>query len=179
VNKIICGVDVSKGWLDAHVEPSGAVGRFRNDAAGIGDLAGFCRAGGVELVVMEASGSYERLPFLLLWEAGQPCGIVNARNVRFFAEAMGFLEKTDRIDAAIIARFGEARRVKPTPPPSAAQQRLRALVVRLSQLTDDATVNKQRRNVAADAETIESLDGDHAAEAPAAPARRRDRLADR
>ena len=158
MNKIICGVDVSKDWLDAHVEPSGTVGRFRNDAAGIAELAGFCRAAGVELVVMEASGGYERLPFLLLWEAGQPCGIGNARNVRRFAEAMGFLEKTDKIDAAIIARFGAVRRIMPTPPPDAAQQRLKALVARLCQVTADLTVNKQRRSAVADAETIASLD---------------------
>ncbi|TIP00778.1 MAG: IS110 family transposase, partial [Mesorhizobium sp.] len=68
MNKIICGVDVSKGWLDAHVEPSGAAGRFRNDAAGIADLAAWCQGHDVELVVMEASGGYERLAFLLLWE---------------------------------------------------------------------------------------------------------------
>lgn len=158
MNKIICGVDVSKDWLDVHVEPSGVVGRFRNDAAGIADLAGLCRAAAVELVVMEASGRYEQLPFLLLWEAGQPCGIVNARNVRYFAEAMGFLEKTDKIDAAMIARFGVVKRVKPTPLPSAAQRRLRALVGRLSQVSTDLTVNKQRRTAAADAETIASLD---------------------
>lgn len=158
MNKIICGVDVSKDWLDAHVEPGAVVGRFRNDAAGIADLAGLCRSAGVELVVMEASGSYERLAFLLLWEAGQPCGIVNARNVRYFAEAMGFLEKTDRIDAAMIARFGAVKQVKPTPLPSAAQMRLKALVARLSQVTGDLTVNKQRRSVAADAETVASLD---------------------
>jgi transposase len=158
VNKIICGVDVSKDWLDAHVEPGGAAGRFGNDPAGIAALAVFCRAGGVELVVMEASGRYERLPFLLLWEQDQPCAIVNARNVRYFAEAMGFLEKTDSIDAAMIARFAAAKRVQPTPLPSPAQMRLRALVARLSQVTGDLTVNKQRSSAAADAETIASLD---------------------
>jgi transposase len=151
-------VDVSKDWLDAHVEPGGATGRFGNDAAGIAALAGFCRAAGAELAVMEASGGYERLPFLLLWEAGQPCGIVNARNVRCFAEAMGFLEKTDRIDAAMIARFGAVKRVKPTPPPSPAEMRLKALVARLSQVTGDLTVNKQRRSAAVDVETLASLD---------------------
>lgn len=158
MNSIICGVDVSKDWLDAHVEPDGSARRFGNDAAGIAALAEFCRTGGAELVVMEASGSYERLPFLLLWEQGQPCAIVNARNVRRFAEAMGFLEKTDRIDAAMIARFGVVGQVRPTPVPSAAQMRLRALVARRSQVSHDLTVNKQRRSSAADAETIASLD---------------------
>jgi transposase len=158
VNKIICGVDVSKDWLDAGVEPGGAVGRFRNGAAGIAELAAFCRAHSVELVVMEASGGYERLPFLLLWELGVACGVANARSVRYFAEAMGFLEKTDKIDAAVIARYAQAKRLQPTPPPSATQQRLKALVARLSQVTGDLTINKQRKSAAAvDAETLTSL----------------------
>ena len=107
---------------------------------------------------MEASGGYERLAFMMLWEKGQPCALVNARNVRRFAEAMGFLEKTDDIDAGVIAQYAEVKRVCPTPLPSAAQQRLKALVSRLSQVTGDLTVNKQRRSAAADAETIASLD---------------------
>ena len=159
MNKNKCGVDVSKEWLDARVEPVGAVGRFPNNAAGIAELAALCRAHDVELVIMEASGGYERLPFLLLWEAGIACAIANARSVRYFAEAMGFLEKTDKIDAAVIVRYGEVKRLKPTPPPSAAQQRLKALVARLSQVTGDLTIQKQRRKAAAaDAETIASLD---------------------
>jgi transposase len=158
VNKTICGIDVSKEWLDAHVDPAQEVGRFRNDAGGITELAAFCRAHGVELAVMEASGGYERLALLLLWELGIACAIANARSVRYFAEAMGFMEKTDRIDAAMIAGYAQARRLQPTPPPSAAQQRLKALMARLSQVTDDLAVQKQRRSAAADAETIASLD---------------------
>ena len=154
---IICGVDVSKEWLDAGVEPSGAAGRFRNDAAGIAELAVFCQAHGVELVAMEASGGYERLPFLLLWELGVPCGVVNARSVRYFAEAMGFLEKTDKIDTFVIARYAQVKRLQPTLPPSAAQQRLKALVARLSQVTGDLTVQKQRKSAAYDAEILASL----------------------
>ena len=158
VNKTICGVDVSKHWLDAHVAPAGSSARFGNDAVGIEALAVFCRQYAVDLVVMEASGSYERLAYLLLWEKGQPCGIVNARNVHRFAEAMGRLEKTDAIDAAMIARYGQVTELQPSPPPSAAQQRLQALVSRLSQVTGDLTVQKQRRSATAFAETIASLD---------------------
>jgi transposase len=158
VNSIHCGVDVSKEWLDVGVEPSGVQGRFRNNATGIAELAAFCREHGVDLVAMEASGGYERTAFLLLWELGLACAIVNARSVRYFAEAMGFLEKTDKIDAAVIARFAKVKRVQPTPPPSAAQQRLKALVTRLSQVTGDLAVQKQRRSAAADGETIASLD---------------------
>lgn len=158
MNKTICGVDVSKQWLDAHVGSTGAWGRFGNDAAGVVELAAFCRGHGVELVVMEASGGYERLAYMLLWGMDQPCGIVNARSVRRFAEAMGSLEKTDRIDAAVIAHYAQVKRLQPSPPPSAAQQRLQALVSRLSQVTDDLTVQKQRRSAAGHAETIASLD---------------------
>ena len=158
MNKTHCGVDVSKEWLDAGVEPSGAQGRFRNNAAGIAELAAFCREHGVDLVAMEVSGGYERTVFLLLWELGVACAIVNARSVRYFAEAMGFLEKTDKIDAAVIARFAEVKRVKPTPPPSCAQQRLKALVARLSQVTSDLAIQKQRRSAVVDAEILASLD---------------------
>jgi transposase len=158
VNPIIFGVDVSKEWLDVHAEPAGAAGRFRNDAAGIAELAVFCRGHGAGLVVMEASGGCERLAFALLWEAGQPCGIVNARRVRQFAEAMGVLEKTDAIDAAVIAAYAQVKKVEPTPPPSAAQKRLQALVARLSQVTGDLTIQKQRRSATAEPEIVASLD---------------------
>jgi transposase len=144
--KIICGVDVSKASLDACIEPAAVRGSFRNDAAGIAALAAFCRRHRAELVVMEATGGYERRAFLLLWEEGLPCAVTNARNVRQYAESMGVLEKTDRIDAQIIARFARDKDVRPMPVPSQAQQRIKALVARLRQVTDDLTVQKQRRS---------------------------------
>jgi len=157
--KIICGVDVSKARLDACIEPGAIRGSFRNDRAGIAALAAFCRQQRVELVAMEATGGYERRAFLLLWEEGLPCAITNARNVRQYAEAMGALEKTDEIDASIIARFARARDLRPTPLPSPAQQRIKALVARLRQVTDDLTVQKQRRSSLLDnAEMLASID---------------------
>jgi transposase len=151
-------VDVSKARLDAWAVPADAFESFDNDAEGIAGLAAFCRRHAVELVVMEASGGYERAAYLLLWEAGQPCALTNPRSVRRYAEAMGVLEKTDRLDAAVIARFAIARDLQACPPPSPAQQRLRALVARLGQVTGDLTVQKQRRSMAHDAETLASLD---------------------
>jgi transposase len=138
-------VDVSKAKLDAWIEPAGVFASFDNDTAGIAKLATFCRQHGVELVVMEASGGYERRAFLELWQAGLGCALTNPRSVRRYAEAMGYLEKTDRIDAAVIARFAIAKNLNPTPLPSRAQQRLKALVTRLRQVTGDLTVQKQRR----------------------------------
>ena len=157
MNRIICGVDVSKAWLDALVRPAGVYERFGNDADGIAMLAAFCRDHNVELVVMEASGGYERSAFLLLWEAGIACALANARSVRHFAEAMGFLEKTDRIDAGIIAHYAAVKGIAPMPPPQAPQSRLQSLVARLSQVTGDLCVQKQRLHAARDAETRASL----------------------
>jgi transposase len=151
-------VDVSKRRLDAHVVPTGIVGSFDNDAAGIGALAEFCRQQGVDLLVMEATGGFERQAFLLLWQAGIACGLTNPRSVRRYAEAMGILEKTDRLDASVIARFAIAKELKPTRPPTQAQQRLNALVARLRQVTDDLTVQKQRRSCAINEEMVASID---------------------
>src|SRR3954462_14591922 len=96
VTQIVCGVDVSKRRLDAHVAPSEASASFSNDEAGIAELAVFCRQHDVQLVAMEATGGLERMAFLLLWGAGVACGLTNPRSVRRYAEAMGILEKTDR-----------------------------------------------------------------------------------
>src|SRR5260370_7655032 len=99
---------------------------FDNDAAGIAELATFCRQHQAELVVMEATGGYERRAFLLLWEQGLPCGLTNPRSVRRYAESRGVLEKTDRLDASVIARFAPAQNLQPPPPPTPAHQRPQA-----------------------------------------------------
>src|SRR3989442_1881114 len=143
--KIICGVDVSKARLDACIEPGAIRGSFRNDRAGIAALAAFCRQQRVELVAMEATGGYERRAFLLLWEEGLPCAITNARNVRQYAEAMGALEKTDEIDASIIARFARARDLRPTPLPEPCHKRLDALLGRARQRSEEHTSELQSR----------------------------------
>jgi len=157
--KIICGVDISKASLDACIEPGSIRGSFKNVAVGIEALAVFCRQHRTELVAMEATGGYERRAFLLLWQQGLPCAVTNARQVRQYAESMGVLEKTDQIDARIIARFARDKGLQPTPLPSLAQQRLKALVARLRQVTDDLAVQKQRRSSLLDnAEMLTSID---------------------
>jgi transposase len=140
--RIFCGVDTSKNWLDAFV--SEVHRRFPNSEQGCLALAEFCRERAVELVVMETSGGLEQPAFLRLWKLGQPTALANARSVRRFAEAMGALEKTDRIDAEMIARFAEAKKMVPAPPPSADQQRLAALATRLRQVTQSLGDEKRR-----------------------------------
>ena len=157
---IICGVDVSSATLDAQVGRDGPFERFANTAEGIEALAVFCRAHGVALVAMEATGGYEKQPFMLLWAEGIPAAIVNPRAVRQFAEGMGLLEKTDRIDAGVIAWFAEVRHIVPCEPASATQERLAALVTRLRQLTELRTMQTNQRRLVSDpgvGQTFEEL----------------------
>lgn len=98
-------------------------------------MAVFCRKHGVQLVALEATGGYEKQPFALLWAQGVPVSILNPRAVRDFAKGMGLLEKTDGIDARIIARFAEVKGSAPCVPLSKQQEHLKALVTHLRQLT--------------------------------------------
>jgi transposase len=139
-------VDVSSESLEARIGREGAAASLPNHAEGIAELAAFCRAHQVELVAMEATGGYEQQAFAQLSQAGLPAAILNPRAVRQFAQSMGRLEKTDRIDAGMIAWYAE---VKQSPPVCLApqnQQHLRALVTRLRQLTEirTAQLNQQR-----------------------------------
>jgi transposase len=142
-----CGVDISKDWLDSFIGPD-HFERFENSPEGISKLADFVRAHGGSLVVMEASGGLERVAYYMLWEMQIPCAIVNAKAVRDFAKAMGHLEKTDRIDAEVIAKFATAKALQPMPAPSQKQQRLLALAARMRQVVSDLTTQKQRLHTA-------------------------------
>jgi len=145
VTRIICGVDVSSTSLEAFVESAGPGRSFANTAEGIAALAAFCQQQGVELVALEATGGYEKKAFALLWAESVPVTILNPRAVRDFAKGMGLLEKTDRIDARVIARFAEVKGSEPCVPLSAQQEHLKSLVTHLRQLTQ---MNVSQRNQA-------------------------------
>ena len=155
---IICGVDVSGERLDCRIGLKGAELQVERTPEGISRLADFCRRHEVGLVVMEATGGYERLVFSLLWERGVPCAVVNPRSVRRFAEAMGFLEKTDRIDAGLIARYAEVKGIVAQEPASASQQRLRALVTRLGQLSALSVSQSNQRRLIDEPDVLASID---------------------
>lgn len=146
MTQIICGVDISSASLQASIGRSGAAGNFTNTPDGIALLLAFCHAQQVELVAMEATGGYERQAFALLSEHGLPVAVLNPRAVRQFAQSMGRLEKTDPIDAGMIAWFAEVKRATPTCLSGPGQRQLRALVTRLRQLTEvrTAQLNQQR-----------------------------------
>lgn len=157
MTKIICGVDVSSISLDAFVGPSGPARSFRNTAEGIAELAAFCGLLSVELVAMEASGGYEKQAFALLWAGGVPVALLNPRAMRDFAKGMGLLEKTDRIDARVIAWFAAVKGSAPSAPESAEQQRLKALVTRLRQLTELQAAQRNQRLLVSEATVLESI----------------------
>lgn len=157
VTDLICGVDVCSAALDARLGRDGARRRFTNDGAGITELIAFCKEHQVGLVAIEATGGYERLAFAMLWGAGLATAIVNPRAVRRFAEAMGFLEKTDRIDSGIIAWFAEVKRIAPRQPDGAAQRQLAALVTRLRQLTELRTAQDNQRRLVTEPAALTSF----------------------
>lgn len=146
MTQLICGVDVSSTSLEASLGRDGQSASFPNTPEGIASLACFCREHQVTMVALEATGGYERQACELLHGSGLAVCVLNPRAVRQFASGMGRLEKTDRIDAAMIAWFAEVSRVRPMPPSTPAQQQLRARVTRLRQLTELHTsqLNQQR-----------------------------------
>ncbi|MGC9293607.1 MAG: IS110 family transposase, partial [Acidobacteriaceae bacterium] len=113
-------------------------------------LAQFCLTHNVTLVAMEATGGYEQKALHGLTAAGLAVAILNPRAVRQFAQSMGRLEKTDRIDAAIIARYAEVRSPQPVTPAPENQKKLRAYVTRLRQLTQLRTAQRNQSRLITD-----------------------------
>ena len=124
------GIDVSKSWVDVHVRPDGTAFRCATDGEGLAELVRRLHPLLPRLIVMEASGGYESIVAISLAEAGLPAAIVNPRQVRRFAEALGQLAKTDAIDARVIAHFAEAVRPVPRPIPDRMMTQLQELLAR-------------------------------------------------
>lgn len=155
--QIVCGVDISSISLEARVGPTGPSASFPNTAEGIAELIAFCRQQQVELVAMEATGGYEKQAFALLWAQQLPVALLNPRSVRRFAEGMGLLEKTDRLDAGVIAWYAAVKGSAPSAPLRSEHQRLQALVTRLRQLTALQTAQKNQRLLVTDASVRDSF----------------------
>lgn len=137
------GIDVSKATLDVCERPTGTRLQVANDGAGIGALLARWPTPPT-LVVLEATGGYHTLVTSELSLAGWPVVLVNPRQVRQFARALGRLAKTDRVDAAVLAEFAEKIRPTRRPLPDAATQDLQALVLRRRQLVAMLTAERQR-----------------------------------
>jgi transposase len=138
------GIDVSAARLDTAVLPSGEVGQFNNDSGGIRDLVEWLVAMEPAGVVLEATGALEIPVAAELELGGLPVSVVNPRQVRDFARAVGKLAKTDSIDAMVLARFAQAVRPPGRPLPDAKARELRGVVDRRRQLVEMLTSERNR-----------------------------------
>jgi len=141
---VFIGVDVSKANLAVAIRPSGESWQESNDLEGIGRLVEKVLQALPVLIVLEATGGYEAACAGALAVAGLPVAVINPRQARDFAKSLGRLAKTDRIDAAVLARFGEG--VRPEPRKLADEQttQLRALMSRRRQLIEMLVAEKNR-----------------------------------
>ncbi|MDO8531659.1 MAG: IS110 family transposase [Dehalococcoidia bacterium] len=138
------GVDVAKAHLDVAVTPTEAQWRATNDGAGIAQVVTRLQELQPALVVLEATGGLELPLVAALAAAAVPLTVVNPRQVRDFAKAMGRLAKTDRLDAQTLALFAERVRPTPRPLPDAEAQALGALLARRRQVVEMRTAEKNR-----------------------------------
>jgi len=138
------GLDVSKQQLDLAFEPARTPRRVPHTDEGIATLVTELRPLAPALIVLEATGGYETDVATALALAGLPVTLVNPRQVRDFARALGRLAKTDALDAQVLARFAARVRPEPRPLPDEAHQALAALVTRRRQLVDMLTAERFR-----------------------------------
>ena len=146
--KVHAGIDVSKRNLEVCILPGAETFTVANDQEGVDELLARIGGAGVELVVLEATGRYERLAATSIAATGIPLAIVNPRQVRDFAKAIGRLAKTDRIDAFVLARFAEAIGPSPSAIPDEEAQHLQYLLARRRQLLSMLTAEKNRLQMA-------------------------------
>jgi transposase len=140
------GVDISKDALDVCLYPGGQSGRFANDAKGHRGLVCWLAKHSIARVVYEATGAYHRGFERCLATAGLALAKVNPRQARRFAEATGKLAKTDRCDAAMLARFGALLEPAARPVASPALDEMKELHVARQALVKDRTaaLNRQK-----------------------------------
>ena len=146
--KIFVGIDVCKAWLDVAAVGSEAAlvlpARVDNDEPGRGALAQQLVQLAPQLVVLEATGGWETALASELCAAGVRVAVVNPKRVRDFARAAGVLAKTDRLDAQVLATFGQRMQPQAYALPDEAQQEITELVDRRAQLVAMRAQEKNR-----------------------------------
>jgi transposase len=137
--RVYVGIDVCKERLDVYVHPVGQKLTASNDTNGIRRLKRLLKDQDVALVVMEATGKLHRLAHRSLSASGFKVAVVNPLRSRLFAEAIGTLAKTDRVDARMLAIFGENLDPAVTEPPSELLESLQELVRGRQATSDERT----------------------------------------
>ena len=141
---VVIGIDVAKDKLDVHAWPTQQTLQVTNTPAGIDALVAGLAPLRVSLIVIEATGRYERRVAFELMGQGYEVAIVNPRQPRDFARASGQLAKTDAIDAKVLAQFGALIGPRKSEKPSENQVLLDELVTRRRQLVEMITAERQR-----------------------------------
>ena len=142
--ELFVGIDVSKGDVAVSVHGQDKGWQFHNDAEGFVQLIAALRPLSPTLIVVEATGGYELVMVAELCAAGLPVAVVNPTRVRRFAESLGQLAKTDRIDARIIAHFASVARPPVRTLHSEDEEYLGGLVERRRQIIVMLTAEKNR-----------------------------------
>lgn len=136
------GIDVSQDNLDIAIHPQNSTWRVTNDESGRAELVSKLAAHQIAGIVLEATGGLERAVMAELEAAGYQTRRVNPVQIRHFAKASGKLAKTDRIDALMIAHFGQSLQPPVTLLPDAQTRELQALVTRRQQVVAMVTMEK-------------------------------------
>jgi transposase len=138
------GIDVSKDRLDVAVLGEEREWQVENNQEGIAKLVKQMEEVCPELIVVEATGGYQRVVVDALLHAGLPVAVVNPARVRQFARACGLLAKTDKLDAQVLAVFGQRVQPKLYEGKSEAEKQLSALLVRRKQLEEMLKAEQNR-----------------------------------
>jgi transposase len=155
--EVYVGIDVSKATLDLDCYPRSHVAQFSNDAEGHARLVSEVLKFAPKLIVLEATGGLEVAAVAAMAMAQLPVVVVNPRQARDFAKALGVLAKTDRVDAHILARFGEAVKPELRPFKTADVAALEAILTRRRQLVEMLSAEQNRR-MRASAQVIKDVD---------------------
>ncbi len=158
MENVIVGIDVSKDQLDVAGLPSKEILSVPRDSDGLDKLVRRLVALSPKLVVMEATGGFETIVAAALAAANLPVAVVNPRRIRDFARALGHLAKTDRIDAAVIAAYGEAAKIEAQKVPDEASRMLGELVARRRQIVETMGVERNRRRSLTSSRLLRGVD---------------------
>lgn len=148
--ELYIGIDVSKAILDIAVRPTGERWQSDNTAEGIDKLVKRLDQLKPTLIILEATGGYEMDAVEAMAAESLPVAVINPRQGRDFAKSIGRLAKTDKIDAQMLARFGEAVRPESYVMPSEEALELQGVLVRRRQLIEMLVAEKNRMYMAHD-----------------------------
>jgi transposase len=143
--KIYPGIDVCKAWLDVYLHPIGLAFRVANTLAGLKALKRRLAGMNIGVIVMEATGKFHRLAWRHLYAAGYRVAVVNPQWTHQFAKAIGQFAKTDRLDARVLALYGESIRPNALPPSPEELEALQELVsARVAALAEQTALSNRR-----------------------------------